>query len=310
MSNMQRCKNRRKTTNYTLANIKNSWDQTMVGIGDAIVKSGALKLIGDMASELGVWVDANKEMISSKIKGGVDWVQGAFKWAVEHKDEIGTLLSNMTKFIAVVTATNLIVAFSDPMRIAALAVGGMAVAIWNAVEKMKEVRVEETKYQKNKPFRFYESLGAGVSNVAFGIGNAIAGNHEKPVFSQIYGGAAQIAMSPWQAITEGVNWVRREEGDRKPTTGIGKLGEMMGGWSLGIDKYNRPEDYSPNNESVLRNEVIDLNASQAARNASIRESERASTMDTVIAAAIERGFANSRLQFSFNGQPITLENES
>jgi tape measure domain-containing protein len=279
------------TTSAGLARIQNTWDSTMVGIGDAIVRSGALDVISQMGKELEVWVSANKEMIASSIKGGVDFVKKGFEWAIAHKTEIGSILSNMTKFIGVVTATNLVVAFSDPMRLAALAVGGMAVAIWNAVEKMKEVRAEETKLKQNKPFKFYESFLGGVANIGYGAGNLLKSPFvpEKstlPAFAQIMGGVAQIAMSVPQGAAEGINWIRRDEGDGKPITGIGKLGEMMGSASLGIDKYTRPEDYAPNNESVLRNEVLNLNTSKAAQEASARESERVST-DTISMAVMK-----------------------
>ena len=292
------------TVSAGIARISNTIENAWVGIGDAIAKSGALDVISQMGKELEVWVSANKEMIASSIKGGVDFVKKGFEWAVAHKTEIGSILSNMTKFIGVVTATNLVVAFSDPMRLAALAVGGMAVAIWNAVEKMKEVRSEETKLKQNKPFKFYESAMAGVSNIGFGFGNAIAGNYKAPVFSQILGGAAQIVMSVPQAAAEGINWVRRDAGDGKPITGIGKLGEMMGSASLGIDKYTRPEDYAPNNESVLRNEVLNLNTSKAAQDASARESERVSvdTISTAVMKGIEMGMYGLTINVDADGR--------
>jgi tape measure domain-containing protein len=230
------------TTSAGLARIQNTWDNTMVGIGDAIVRSGALDVISQVGKELEVWVSANKEMIASSIKGGVDFIKNGFEWAVSHKDQIGSLIDNMAKFFVIIKAADLVMSFSNPLALAATSMGAIGVAIWSAVDALKEAKAfEKTNKTTNKVSSMNADASAwqGLSNIVVG---AVKLTYD-PVSAipQIGVGLAQTGTSVAQSALSTYDWVTRKEGEKAGFSY--KSAEEIGRMNMSMQKWLNPSEF-------------------------------------------------------------------
>lgn len=241
------------TTSAGLARIRNTWDSTMVGIGDAIVRSGALDVISQMGKEMEVWVSANKEMIASSLKGGVDFVKKGFEWAVAHKAEIGTFIEQASKLFVLIKGADLIMSFSNPLNKAAIAMGAIGLAIWQAVEALNAAKILE---KNKKDANAQTTMNSGASAWA-GIQNAGIGAvklYYSPLegLNQMGTGLVQTAASiPQYGLEQYDYWTR-------------KKGEAPGksyNWAKGIGEYTFAHEKTYSDVGQYRQDIPTYNQS-------------------------------------------------
>lgn len=241
-------------TSFKLAIIQDDWANAMSSIGKSIVDSGALGVVSDMASELSVWVDANKELIKSSLKGGVDFVKKGFEWAIAHKDEIGSVLKSITAFTVGLGALNLITTFADPLKLAAGSMVIIGAAIDKAISDLNMAKKQEAEGKGKGYLDASESAGAGAGNLFFGAYNVLASPFNKQPkdrtkqattggkqfvygLMQLFGGAAQ-------GIRQGFGYMESNGGMNKGAElRTQKSVEMIGRRNLGFEEKLYPEDF-------------------------------------------------------------------
>lgn len=231
-----------------LARASNTWADAWVNMGNAISDSGVLDFVTEIGTELGNWAKDNKEMISSTIKGGVDWVKGAFQWGIEHKDEIGSLLKGIGIFIVAVKTANLLMMFTNPITLAAAGMAAIVVSINAAVEginKAKEAeKAKKNAYDKTTPFAAGESFVAGGRNLMYGAWNTMpfVGNY-KQGGSQLAAGTNQILLGTAQSILELSALASNKFDSTKDRGYAGNVSDWMGRTAMEQEKWLNPQDF-------------------------------------------------------------------
>ena len=227
-----------------LARASNTWEDAWVKMGDSIAASGVLDFVTEIGTELGNWAKDNKEMISSTIKGGVDWMKGAFEWGIAHKDEIGSLLTGIGIFIAAVKTANLMMMFTNPIVAAAAGLALVVVAIDQALKEIEKANaLEKTKDQsKNRTYTGYgagESLVIGGKNLFKGAWNTTFGGDPIKGVHEIIAGGSQIGLGVAQGaalynekVSENV-W-----GYKQP-----KISDNFGRAAMRFEKGLNPQDF-------------------------------------------------------------------
>lgn len=242
-----------KQTSYKLAIIQDNWANAMSSIGKSIVDSGALGVVSDMASELSVWVDANKELIKSSLKGGVDFVKKGFEWAVAHKAEIGTFIEQAAKLFALIKGADLLMSFTNPLKLAAIAMGAIGLAIWQAVEALNAAKIlEKNKKDANTPTSMDSgaSAWAGIQNAGIGAVKLYYSPWEG--LNQMGTGLVQTAASIPQYVLEQYDYWTRKKGEAP--------GKSYN-WAKGIGEYTFAHEKTYSDVGQYRQDIPTYNQS-------------------------------------------------
>ena len=229
-----------------LARASNTWEDAWVKMGDSIAASGVLDFVTEIGTELGNWAKDNKEMISSTIKGGVDWMKGAFEWGIAHKDEIGSLLTGIGIFIAAVKTANLMMMFTNPIVAAAAGLALVVVAIDQALKGIEKANaLEKTKDQsKNRTYTGYgagESLVIGGKNLFKGAWNTTFGGDPIKGVHEIIAGGSQIGLGVAQGAALYNEKVSENVWGYKQT----KISDNFGRAAMRFEKGLNPQDFRP-----------------------------------------------------------------
>lgn len=291
-----------KQTSYKLAIIQDNWANAMSSIGKSIVDSGALGVVSDMASELSVWVDANKDMIAASIKGGVDWVKGAFQWAVDNKESILDFFEGFAVFVLTMKGIDLMTSFANPISIAATGMAGIAIAITSAVNDLERAKIIEAKRKNRSDPSTITSMKAGsgfwrgLNYVGEGFGalgaEAITmGVHETDPqrYINMFGGIAMMAAATGQKVLQGVELLNRD----KDMGSAGKYSYMAGQFNMGLDQSMSPKEYQNTGESSL-SEFISTKPVSRADSAS-RIANNSDAITSAVLTGIQRGMRESNI---------------
>jgi len=238
------------TISAGLARASNTWADAWVNMGNAIASSGVLDFVTEIGTELGNWAKDNKEMISSTIKGGVDWVKGAFQWGVEHKEEIGSLLKGIGLFIVAVKTANLMMMFTNPIVAAAAGLALVVAAIDQALAGIEKANAKEKAKKEKKGNTGYgalESFVLGGKNTLKGAWNITPfGGDPIKGLSQITAGTSQMALATVQsAALLNETAVKKGWGYEQP-----KISDNLGRASMKFEKWLNPLDFKPEMDAV------------------------------------------------------------
>lgn len=297
------------TVSAGLARASNTWADAWVNMGNAIADSGVLDFVTEIGTELGNWARDNKTMISDSIKGGVDWVKGAFEWGVAHKEEIGSLLKGIGLFIVGIKAANLALMFTNPIVLAAAAMAGLVVSIDLAMTKLKDAKAEQKKQDAKKdgvvvPLSGLANVWAGIGNVAYGSKNLFKGltkGENEPILSPLATGLTQILAGTAQGFIYGSGKMRGAKFDEE----LDYKKERGQRWYEALGKYGMEREQSLYSESSPNSVYETLSEkSESYRPLKDRVTETNSNVDQQsIIDAILKGFEMAKMN-------ITVKNDN
>lgn len=237
-------------TSFKLAIIQDDWANAMSSIGKSIVDSGALGVVSDMASELSVWVDANKELIKSSLKGGVDFVKKGFEWAIANKDDILSVAKGLGVFFLAVKTANLMAMFATPIGLAAASMVVIATAVTTAIDGINKAK-EAEKAKKNPEFQNAslnagESLVLGAKNTMLGAWNATPlGQEYSRGGAQLMTGITQMALGTVQSVLYASALASNKFDTTKDLGYAGQMAYRLGQNATAEEKWLNPQDFRP-----------------------------------------------------------------
>lgn len=131
-------------TKANMARIENYWDKTKSVIGDSLVSAGVVAGVKDLTYSLQEYIIANKSLIDSKTKAGVDSIKEGLGWIKDNKEGIieGFYMARdgLLAFTAVLAGAKIAMLLTNPVTAAATGIAGVGIAIGHTIREMERLQ--------------------------------------------------------------------------------------------------------------------------------------------------------------------------